>query len=239
MVEALKFQVTDGTRVHQWRSIETMASCHCEATNRHFTPARAQDELTHYRRRGPTGTARLILQCLGEMELSVETLLDVGAGVGVLHHELLKARVQRAVHVEAAAAYVEAAREESVRRGHSPRLQFIHGDLVELATTLPMADLVTLDRVVCCYPDLDALVQQSAAKARRYYALSFPLDRWYMRAHTWWQNDRRRRAGNVFRTFVHPAGRIRGLIQASGFDVLHSRRTLAWQVLVCSRGSDG
>jgi hypothetical protein len=159
----------------------------------------------------------------------------VGAGVGVLHHEMLDGRVQHAVHLEAASAYVEAAREESARRGHGSRIQFLQGDFVQLAPTLPAADLVTLDRVVCCYPDLEPLVAQSAAKARRYYALSFPHDRWYMHAHTWWQNDRRRRAGNSFRTFVHPAARIRALIRAAGFEIRRSRRTLAWEVLVCAR----
>jgi predicted TPR repeat methyltransferase len=212
-----------------------MPSCHCEATDRHFTRARAQEELAKYRRRGPTGTARLMLDGLREMSVAAETLLDVGAGVGVLHHELLGGRVQHAVHLEAASAYVEAAQEESLRRGHEPRLEFLHGDFVELAPTLPAADLVTLDRVVCCYPDLEPLVRESAAKARRYYALSFPNDRWYMRVHTWWQNDRRRRAGNPFRTFVHPVAWIRALVRAAGFDIRRCRRTLPWEVLLCER----
>jgi Methyltransferase domain len=214
-----------------------MSSCHCDATDRHFTPARAQEELASYRRRGPTGTARLMLDSLDEIGVSAETLLDVGAGIGVLHHELLGGRVRRAVHLEAAAAYVEAAREESMRRGHDSRLQFLHGDFVELAPALSVADLVTLDRVVCCYPDLEPLVQQSAAKARRYYALSFPHDRWYVRMHTWWQNERRRRARNPFRTFVHSVARIRALVQAAGFDIRRSRRNLVWEVLVCARPS--
>jgi tRNA1(Val) A37 N6-methylase TrmN6 len=212
-----------------------MSNCHCEATDRHFTQARAQDELAKYRRQGPTGTARLILDSLREMGVRVETLLDVGAGVGVLHHELLGNGVERAIHLEAAAAYVHAAQEETAKRGQGSSIRFIHGDFVNLAPTLPAADLVTLDRVVCCYPELEPLMRQSTDKARRYYALSFPHDRWYMWAHTWWQNERRRRAGNPFRTFVHPVAQIRGLIREGGFEIRHSRQRLAWQVLVCAR----
>jgi 16S rRNA G966 N2-methylase RsmD len=212
-----------------------MPSCHCVATDCHFTPARAQAELAQYRRRGPTGTARLILESLGDLGITPQTLLDIGAGIGVLHHELLGRGVERAVHLEAAAAYVAAAQAEAERRGHGSRMHFRHGDFVSLASELGPADLVTLDRVVCCYPELEPLVSLSAQKAERYYALSFPHDRWYVRAHTGWQNYRRRRTGNAFRTFVHPVTRFEALVRAAGFQVLRSRRTLVWAVLVCRR----
>jgi SAM-dependent methyltransferase len=209
--------------------------CHCAATDRHFTPARAQAELAQYRRRGPTGTARSILAMLRELGIMPETLLDVGAGVGVLHHELLERSVGRAVHVEAAAAYIAVAREESERRGHRDRVQFLHGDFVDLSSALESADLVTLDRVVCCYPELEPIVSLSAEKSERYYVLSFPHDGWYMRAHTWWQNRGRRRAGNAFRTFIHPVIRIEALVRAAGFQIQRRHGTLAWAVLVCRR----
>jgi hypothetical protein len=42
-------------------------------------------------------------------------------------------------------------------------------------------------------------------------------------------------AGNEFRTFVHPVTRIEALVRTAGFQVLRSRRTLVWVVLVCRR----
>ncbi len=212
-----------------------MPSCHCAVTDRHFTPARAQAELAHYRRRGPSGTARLILKSLGDLGILPRTVLDIGAGVGVLHHELLDRGVDRAIHLEAAAACVAAAEEEAGRRGHRGRVRFRHGDFVSMAAELGSAELVLLDRVVCCYPDLQPLISLSAEKAERYYALSFPHDRWYVRAHTRWQNFRRRRAGNAFRTFVHPVTEIEALVRAAGFRVQRSCGTLVWAVLVCTR----
>jgi magnesium-protoporphyrin O-methyltransferase len=216
-----------------------MPSCHCVATDRHFTPARAQAELAQYRQRGPGATARLILESLTDLGIMPRTLLDIGAGIGVLHHELLGRGVGRALHLEAAAAYVAAAKEESERRGHGGRVQFRHGDFVTLAPELESAELVTLDRVVCCYPELEPLVLLSAEKAERYYALSFPYDRWYVRAHTRWQNHRRRRAGNAFRTFVHPVSRIEALVRTAGFQVERYRRTLVWALMVCRRRDAG
>lgn len=212
-----------------------MPSCHCDYTDAHFTPARARADLATYRRRGPSGTARLMLQCLSEVGPIAQTLLDIGAGIGVLHHELLDTGVQRAVHLEVASAYIEAAELETARRGHGGRVLFRHGDVVGLSAELAPADLVTLDRVICCYHDLDALVRVSTQKAKRIYALSYPHDRWYVRARTWWKNGRRRRAGDPFRFFVHPVARTRSLIEAAGFDVRCSRSNLNWEVLACVR----
>lgn len=211
------------------------ACCDCEAIDRHFAASRAAEELDTYVRRGPTGTARLILSALRGLPGPVESVLDVGAGVGVLHHELLDTGTRSAVHVEVARAYVDAARQESERRGHTERVKFLHGDLLALGPSVDSADLVTLDRVVCCYAALEPLVTLSAEKARRYYALSFPHDRWYVRAHTRWQNHWRKRSGNPFRTFVHPVSLIRGLVLAAGFEIRRTRRTLVWEILVCAR----
>jgi 16S rRNA G966 N2-methylase RsmD len=211
------------------------ACCGCEAIDRHFAASRAAKELDVYLRRGPTGTARVILNALHGLPGSVQSVLDIGAGIGVLHHELLDRGARSAVHVEAARAYVDAARRESERRGHAERVKFLHGDFLALGPSVESADLVTLDRVVCCYPALEPLVTLSAEKARRYYALSFPHDRWYVRAHTRWQNHRRKRSGNPFRTFVHPTSVIRSLVLAAGFEVRRIRRTLVWEILVCVR----
>jgi magnesium-protoporphyrin O-methyltransferase len=212
--------------------------CECEAIDRHFAADRAADELATYVRRGPTGTSRLLLRALSGLSPPIDSILDIGAGIGVLHHELIRSGAHSAVHVEAASAYVDAARKESIRRGHAGRVRFIHGDFLALAPSIAPADLVTLDRVVCCYAAFEPLIRLSAERARRVYALSFPHDRWYVRAHTRWQNHRRKRAGNPFRTFVHPVPNIRALIRAAGFVVHRSCRTLAWEVLVCTRGTD-
>lgn len=210
-------------------------TCHCEATDRHFGPARAQMELTAYRRRGPTGTARRLLRLLREAGVRADTLLDIGAGVGVLHHELLTSGVGAAVHIDAAQAYVEAAQQEAERRGQAGRVKFLHGDFLALASTVAPADLVTLDRVLCCYPELDPLLLASTARARHYWAASFPRDRWYVRLHNRWQNWRRARAGNAFRTVIHPVARIYDLLSQAGLRPVLVRRRPVWEIVLCTR----
>ncbi len=210
----------------------------CSSTDRHFTSVRAEKELRRYQRRGPTGTARRLLRMLGEEQVRVESLLDVGGGVGVLHHELLAAGAGAAVHVEAASAYVEAARGEAARRGQLSRVEFVHGDVVDLAPTLEPADLVTLDRVLCCYPDLQPLVETTAAKARRYWAASFPRERWLIRLKMRWENARRARAGSQFRSYLHPVAMVYSLLEKAGLTPLQVHRSPFWEVMLCVR-ADG
>jgi len=172
---------------------------------------------------------------LRETHARADTLLDIGAGVGVLHHELLTDGVRAAVHVEAAKAYVQAAQDEADRRGHAERVQFLHGDFLALAPTIGKADLVTLDRVLCCYPELEPLLLASAARTGRYWAASFPRDRWYVRLHMRWQNRLRARTGNAFRTFVHPVARIYELLRGTGLRPLRVWRRPVWEGVLCIR----
>jgi len=79
-------------------------------------------------------------------------------------------------------------------------------------------------------------VAASAARARRYWAASFPRDRWYVRLHARWQNMMRARAGNAFRTFIHPVGRIYELLSRSGLKPLRTWHRPVWEVVLCARG---
>ena len=212
-----------------------MSCCHCEATELHFGEAHAEEDLRRYRRSGPDKITRILLDGLRDQNLDGATLLDVGGGIGVIPHELLARGVTAATLVDAASSYLTAAEGEAERRGHRGRFNFVHGDLVQLAGRLHQADLVTLDRVVCCYPDLEPLVTASAAKARRWYALSYPRDRWYVRLGNAFENWCRRRRANDFRTYVHPERRIHELLLAAGLDRRFYRGTLTWRAAVYVR----
>lgn len=208
-----------------------MSCCaHCKATDAHFGLEAARGDLDRYRERGPDGTTRLMLEAIGEFPVRGGSLLDIGAGIGVIHHELLGGAIARATHVEAASGYVRVAREEDGRRGVEQSVEYVLGDAVELSDGLPTADLVTLDRVICCYPDWAGLVRVSASKAGRLYAFSVPHDRLYVRILVAIENVVRRLRGNDFRTFVHPVGEIDRMLVERGLRRVALRRTIVWHV---------
>lgn len=211
--------------------------CHCRAVEEQFGVAVAKKDLRRYRRKGPDKTTATMLEALRTRDVASARVLDVGGGIGVIAHELLSAGAASATLVEAASAYIAQAEAESERRGHSDRMRFVHGDFVEFAPTLPDADVVTLDRVVCCYPDYERLLEASAARCRRWYALSVPRARWYIEAIIALQNGLRRLRGSSFRTFVHPTEAVHGLLAAAGLERGFHRESFVWQVSLYFRVS--
>jgi len=120
-----------------------------------------------------------MLEALKRGDASDATVLDIGGGIGMRSLELLAARVSAATHVEAASAYSDVAAQEAGRRGVGDRLRLVRGDAVDADARLPDAELVALDRVVCCHSDWAALLNVASKHCRRHLALSYPRDRWY------------------------------------------------------------
>src|SRR5262249_51607764 len=161
-----------------------MPSC-CQAfastASNHFDGKLVARKLKHYREHGPGPTTRLLADGIAKAEPLGKSVLDVGAGFGGLTFALLDRGASRCSVVEASASYIEAAREEAKRGGRADAIQFVHADFVEAASTIPSASVVTLDRVVCCYPSSEPLLDAAVAHAERGLALSYPRDIWYVR----------------------------------------------------------
>jgi SAM-dependent methyltransferase len=163
------------------------------------------------------------------------SVLDIGAGVGAVHLALLDAGAAVAVDIDASPAYVAAARDEAARRGHADHVRYEVGDFVAAAPELETADAVALDRVVCCYADMAALVSLSAERARRRYGLVYPRDRWWIRSGAAVANS----IGGLFRArlrfHAHRTADVDALIRAAGLEPRFLRRTVFWQVAVYER----
>jgi len=164
------------------------------------------------------------------------SLLDIGGGVGVLQHELAAAGTSEITAVDAAVAYLETTRTEAARRGSSGQWRFVEGDFVELAPGIVGAELVTLDKVICCYPDMAALVGASAAKALQWYAIVVPRDRWWIRWGSHVGNVFLRLFGFRFRSFVHPLFAIDREVVRQGLSLAQWQDRLVWTVRLYRRG---
>jgi magnesium-protoporphyrin O-methyltransferase len=162
-------------------------------------------------------------------------LLDVGGGVGAVHHALLAAGAQSAVDVDASHAYLKAAKQEAARRGIADQISFQHGNFVDIAAQVPPADIVTLDRVICCYDDMEKLVSLSSARARKFYAVVYPRHTWWVKIGIQILNFFFRLRKSPFRTFAHPTQAVEKIIKENGFSKKSHQQTLFWQVAVYSR----
>jgi SAM-dependent methyltransferase len=212
-----------------------VSCCECEGYQSQFGEKHAAKDLRRYTKKGPDKTTRLLLDQLRAAGVRGTSLLDIGGGIGVVHHELLDAGAESVVHVDATAANIDTASDEAERRGHSGRVRFVLGDFVALAAEIPAADVVTLDRVICCYPDMEELVSSSAARARRLWGAVYPRERILFKAMVQIGNGMRRLTRNDFRTFIHPVSGIDAVLRREGLTLRSVRDTYGWRAAVYSR----
>jgi len=216
-----------------------MTCSQCSGIEEQFNDAIARKSLKRFRRRGPDRTTRLLIEGL-RLALDRDRkpgtgLLDIGAGVGAIHHVLLTDGVEHAVHVDASTAHLAAAREETERRGHSGLVEFMRGDFVDMADHVPPADVVTLDRVICCYHEMPRLVRLSAEHALRLYGAVYPRGTTLMRAGIFAINLLMRIKRSPFRTFQHDPVEIDAVLRTAGLHRRHIRRTFGWEIVVYER----
>ncbi len=212
-----------------------MPCSQCCGFETQFNRKLAAGDLRKYRKHGPVRTAQMLIDALRAEGVEGLTLLDIGGGVGALQHELLKAGVEHATGVDASAAYLDAVVEEAERQGHTDRVRHRHGDFVEVAAALDPAGVVTLDRVICCYPDMEALVGLSAQRAQRLYGVVYPRRTWWTRLGFTLINGIQRLRRRSFRAFLHSPDAVDALIRAEGLTRRFYGTTFMWQVVVYGR----
>jgi magnesium-protoporphyrin O-methyltransferase len=200
-----------------------------------FTPKIASLDLKRYRRKGPDKNTRILLDALKAEGVESMSLLDIGGGIGAIQHELIKHGASKATSIDVSKAYLEASRKEADRQGHADRINHVQGDFIELAEDIPQADIVTLDRVICCYDDMQALVSLSADRAAKLYGVIYPRDHWFSKALLVLENAYYRLRRSQFRAYVHATAAVDALVRAAGLEPFFYRQTLYWQVVVYRR----
>jgi 2-polyprenyl-3-methyl-5-hydroxy-6-metoxy-1,4-benzoquinol methylase len=195
----------------------------------------ARSDAARYRNRGLRRSARRIVEVARGRGLGGAEVLEVGGGVGALSLELVRAGAAHATTIELSPGYEQEAIALAAEVGLQERVEWRVGDVVGCGDELPAADVVVLERVVCCYPDAGALVGASAARARRLLVLSYPRyglgSRLFMRV----VNAYLRLRHHAFRTYAHPPAAIREAAALHGLEPAGTERGLVWRVAAFQR----
>ncbi|MBA3687726.1 MAG: methyltransferase domain-containing protein [Chloroflexi bacterium] len=195
----------------------------------------AAGDLERWRCCGVPPATQELINVLRAEGVGSATLLDVGAGVGIVHLSLLEAGAAKAVDVDASRDYLAAARGEAERRGLADRVDYRYGDVVELAAELPAADIVTLDAVICCYPHHAALLRAAVRPGPRLVGLIYPHDAWWSRVRMHLSNliwALRRRPDHWY---IARRAQIDRVMGEAGYGAAHRGGTRSWKVVVYRR----
>jgi hypothetical protein len=204
-----------------------------------FSEKNAAGEAKRYRRQGLDGTSKRIFDCIRERGVDGKTLLEVGGGIGAIEIELLKAGMARAVNVELTPTYEAAAAGLIVEAGLSDRVERRVMDFAESGTSVEAADVVVMNRVICCYPDMPKLAGAAADRARGVLVMSFPNGRWWTRLGLTLANFGFWVIRLQFRVFPHPPELILAAVEQRGFKIGLNQPGLLWQLVALERTSEG
>lgn len=208
----------------------------CDCPGNTFSDREARNDLKRLREKGPDGTTRALIDAIVARGIDGGTVLDIGGGVGAIQLGLLEAGAASVHGVDASEAYVATARAEAVRRGYGDRVQSYVGDFVALASDLPAADVVTLDRVLCCYSNMAALLGSVASHANRMIGLVYPRTVWWNRVAARVMNAVGWVIRDSTRWYLYPASDVDAFLRASGFRARQVSRSFIWDVVLYERG---
>jgi 2-polyprenyl-3-methyl-5-hydroxy-6-metoxy-1,4-benzoquinol methylase len=199
-----------------------------------FSEKNAAGEAKRYRRKGLDGTSTRIFDFIRERGVEGKTLLEVGGGIGAIAIELLKAGMTRAINVELTPTYEAAAGELLVEAGLANLVERRVMDFAEAGPEFD-ADVVVMNRVICCYPDMPKLAGAAADRARGLLVMSFPNRRWWTRLGLTVTNIGFRAIRMQFRVFLHPPTLILAAVERRGFTTKLNQPGILWQVVSFER----
>jgi hypothetical protein len=212
-----------------------MQCCRAGACEEIFTPGMARRNLENLRRKGLGDLERRMVAIASEPDVEGARVLEIGGGVGALQAELLAAGAARGEVVEIVAAYEPYARELARERGLEERSSFRVVDVLEEPEAVEPADVVLLNRVVCCSPDGVELARRSAALSTQTLVLSFPRDVFWVRFGLRVVNAGLAVFGRSFRVFAHPRRALVAAAEGEGLSLARGWRGTLWELTAFRR----
>jgi 2-polyprenyl-3-methyl-5-hydroxy-6-metoxy-1,4-benzoquinol methylase len=203
---------------------------HCCGADMFFDKKKATKEYRKYLKKGPTKATAKIIQQLEGQDLANKTLIDVGGGIGALQWWFLQQGGKHTTDIDASSGYLKQAQNHAATKGWHNNTNFVLGDCTEIYTELPDPDYITLDKVVCCYPNFEEILTVTCDKSQAYVALSYPMDgiiaQVIRNIGTLFFMLKR----NPFRPFVHPVKEIRDIFAQKGYTRVAHNLAFPWHV---------
>jgi len=188
-----------------------------------------------FRRKGLEKAQKQMLEAVNRELVRGREVLDIGCGIGALHLTLLKEGAGHAVGVDMSEGMIREAQQLASELGVRGKSSYLLGDFVTLADLLPEADITLLDKVVCCYEQLDPLIEKSTARAKQIYAVTHPRNSLPVKLAFKTQISLAKIFHWSFHPFWHDWEQMKSHIRSKGFQLIYENSTLVWNILVFQR----
>ena len=203
-----------------------------------FNDRFARRDARRYRKKGLPARARELVRLIEQnFPIKGHSTLEGGAGAGALTVELARRGAESALALDAIPYITQFGPGLARDFGVSERAHFVTADFANLPADTPAADIVILDRVVCCYPDWHTLLTNAAARARNIVALTYPHENTLARFLAGSVNGVQKVFRRKFRTHLHSARAMHAHLQQTGFRGVALGRYWYWEIAVFQRAA--
>jgi magnesium-protoporphyrin O-methyltransferase len=203
---------------------------HCCGADLFFDEKNAHKQYRQYLKKGPGRVTRRMIRQLESLPVQGKTMIDVGGGIGYLQWWFLEQGGMTSTAVDASKAYLKQAEEHAIRYGYGDKTQFVFGDFAETGGQLGQASIITLDKVVCCYPDYVQILQAACEKSSEIISLSYPMDGILSRLVASVGSISARWKTKTFRPYIHPVAKIRETLVKEGFHRATHSLSFPWHI---------
>lgn len=178
---------------------------------------------------------KYLVEGIGRKSCRGSSVLDIGCGVGQVHLTLLKEGASNALGIDLSDAMLREAKQFADKAGLGDRVRYMTGDFVQQFSSVPESDITVIDKVVCCYENLDELILKSTGKTKAIYALTHPKENLLTKGLFKGHEALAKLLHWDFRPFWHDWADMKARILSQGFTLRYEHSTLTWHALVFQR----
>ena len=209
-------------------------SQNCCGAECQFNLKGAKKQLKKYKKSGAGKVTGKLLDFFGN-DLKEKTLLDIGGGIGAIQWHFLNHGSSQTTEVDYSDGYIEVAKSYAAENNWLGKANFVQGDFLEVADAMEGHDFVSLDKVVCCYPDYKGLLNEALSKCNHTVGLVYPQDGYFSKFFNLLSEVYFKLTGSPFRTYIHPVESVRQYISDQGFEIKHRSTNFPWHIETYSR----
>lgn len=219
-------------RIAAWMAyyLAMPACCRAAPCEELFDARVAAWNLRAFRRGGLSRVQRQMLDTVPTEQVQRGRILEIGGGIGVLQAELLRRGAASGEVVELVSAYKPYAEQLADEVGVADRSTFHVLDLLGDPGGTQPANVVLLDKVICCSPEGLELIRLAAGLTRGTLVISFPRASWWMRLAARGQHALFRLLRRDYRFFVRPTAQIHAAATDAGLVKVATRRAALWEI---------
>ncbi|MDH4199301.1 MAG: class I SAM-dependent methyltransferase [Spirochaetia bacterium] len=188
--------------------------------------------LKRYKKKGLEKSQKNLFQGIQQTGISNQTILEIGCGVGYFHSQLIKAGAKKATGIDISKEMIGHAKNYMKEIGLDKRTDYHVGDFVEISEDIGSADITVLDKVICCYPDAEDLVEKSISRTKHVYAFTLPRDRWWIKYPIKLVVAVLKIFRSSFHPYFHEHSSIHSRLESGNFKMDYQNHVFFWETYV-------